>query len=211
MYSTRKYPRTLHLPQSLSATSDDKIHSSIEQFSGMDVVVTEKMDGENTTIHCGGTHARSIDGRYHPSRSWMKKFAATISPQLDQLERICGEYLFARHSIEYNELPTYFLGFAWFIDGQLQSWGDTVQRFDQLGVASVPVLYHGPYYAGLIEDTAKKMNFGRQEGFVLRASKAIDECDFSKMVGKYVRKGHVQTDRHWMQSELVQNSLRKDE
>ena len=46
-----------------------------------DLVITEKMDGENTTIHNGGTFARSPDSRYHPSRDWLKAFAASISPQ----------------------------------------------------------------------------------------------------------------------------------
>ncbi|WP_162137080.1 hypothetical protein [Rhizobium sp. CF142] len=33
-----------------------------------DLLVTENMDGENTTIHRGGSHTRSPDNRYHPSR-----------------------------------------------------------------------------------------------------------------------------------------------
>lgn len=69
MYIARKYPRTLHLPQSLSVTSDDKVHKSLDQFDVKEVVITEKLDGENTTIYCEGTHARSIDGRYHSSRA----------------------------------------------------------------------------------------------------------------------------------------------
>lgn len=42
MYVPRKYPRTLHLPQSLSVTSDDKMHKSTEQFVGEQIVITEK-------------------------------------------------------------------------------------------------------------------------------------------------------------------------
>lgn len=109
----KKYGRTFHLPQSPSATSDDKIMSSVDKLASADeVVFTEKVDGENTTIHSQGCHPRSIDARYHASRDWMKAFAAGIAPQLAEDERIVGEYLFARHSIEYSELPTYFLGFA---------------------------------------------------------------------------------------------------
>ncbi|WP_306418418.1 RNA ligase family protein [Ruegeria sp. Alg231-54] len=48
----KKYGRTFHLPQSPGATSDDKIMSSVDELSSADeVVFTEKMDGENTTIH----------------------------------------------------------------------------------------------------------------------------------------------------------------
>ena len=208
-YTPRKYGRTLHLPQSLAVTNDDKVHTSISQFEGHEVVISEKLDGENTTIFCEGTHARSIDGRFHPSRSWMKQFAAGISPFLDVSERIVGEYLFARHSIAYDNLETYFYGFAWFIEDELQAWNDTQERFSELGIISVPVLYHGPYFDGLIEKTANELNLETQEGFVLRSASSIVHDDFSKYVGKFVRQGHVQTDKHWMHSEIVPNLLKE--
>jgi hypothetical protein len=209
-YIARKYPRTLHLPQSLSVTSDDKIHKSLNQFKGLEVIITEKMDGENTTIFNGGTHARSIDGRYHSSRAWMKQFSSTISPFLDACERICGEYLYARHSIAYDDLETYFYGFGWFIDGDLQSWDDMVQRFEEFNIKHVPVLYSGLFYDGLIEETISKLDLNKQEGFVLRNASLITENEFSTMVGKFVRKNHVQTEKHWMHSEIVKNNIIKN-
>ncbi|RAP39594.1 hypothetical protein BYZ73_19735 [Rhodovulum viride] len=54
----KKSGRTVHLPFSPGATSDDKIMSSLEGLMAEDLVVTEKMDGENTTLHAGGSHAR---------------------------------------------------------------------------------------------------------------------------------------------------------
>ena len=41
-----KYPRTYHAPWSLGCTSDDKKHTSMEQFKNKRVIVTEKLDGE---------------------------------------------------------------------------------------------------------------------------------------------------------------------
>ena len=202
-----KYPRTLHLPQSQSVTSDDKMHRTLRQFEGIDVVITEKMDGENTTINSEGTHARSPDGRFHPSRAWMKQFASSISYKLSPHERICGEYLFARHSIPYENLQSYFYGFAWIVDDHIQSWKDTVNRFDDLGIISVPVLYEGAYFEKLIGDTIEKMDVSRQEGFVIRAASSFSLSDFSSYVGKFVRSNHVQTDTHWMYSEIIQNKL----
>lgn len=49
----KKYGRTFHRPISPGATSDDKIMSSLDGLMVEDLVVTEKMDGENTTIHAG--------------------------------------------------------------------------------------------------------------------------------------------------------------
>ena len=45
-----KYPRTMHLPFSEGVTSDDKMIKSLDAFQNCRVIVTEKMDGENTTI-----------------------------------------------------------------------------------------------------------------------------------------------------------------
>ncbi|WP_353331650.1 RNA ligase family protein [Phaeobacter sp. NW0010-22] len=80
-------------------------------LAAAEVVITEKVGGENTTIFSEGCHPRSPDARYHPSRDWVKAFAAGISPMLAANERIVGEYLFARHSIGYDNLPSYFFRF----------------------------------------------------------------------------------------------------
>jgi hypothetical protein len=56
-----KYPRTPHLPWSPGATSDDIYQGNTSYFENKVVVVTEKMDGENTSIYRDFVHARSID------------------------------------------------------------------------------------------------------------------------------------------------------
>lgn len=203
----RKYGRTFHLPISPGATSDDKIMASLDGLMVEDLVVTEKMDGENTTIHAGGCHARSPDSRYHPSRDWLKAFAAGISPFLAGNERIVGENLYARHSIAYDALPSYFLGFAWIVGDEVQSWDLTQARFEELGIMPVPTLYRGPYRAGLFDDLAQALDPGRQEGFVARIAGSFPEGDMPARVGKYVREGHVQSEIHWMKAELIPNRL----
>ena len=57
----RKYPRTPHLPWSPGLSSDDTRLGQARQFAGREVVVTEKLDGENTTLDRRGLHARSLD------------------------------------------------------------------------------------------------------------------------------------------------------
>lgn len=39
-------------------------------------------------------------------------WAANISGQIKDGMRICGENMFAVHSIKYDKLPSYFLGFS---------------------------------------------------------------------------------------------------
>ena len=55
-----KYPRTYHLPWS-SPSSDDRVASSLNHFVGQEVVVTEKLDGENTSLYNDYVHARSLE------------------------------------------------------------------------------------------------------------------------------------------------------
>lgn len=205
----KKYGRTYHLPISPGATSDDKVMLGLDGLMTDDLVVTEKMDGENTTIHRGGSHARSPDSRYHPSRDWLKGFAARISPQLAEDERIVGENVYARHSVGYDELPSYFLGFGWIVGDEIQSWDATLSRFGELGIAAVPTLFRGPYRPGLFEGFAGSLDRTKQEGFVARIATAFPEADMPLLMGKYVRAGHVQEETHWMKAELVPNRLAK--
>jgi hypothetical protein len=206
----RKYGRTFHLPISLGATSDDKIMTSIEGLKVKDLLISEKMDGENTTIHSEGTHARSPDSRYHPSRDWIKAFAAGISPQLESHERIVGENLFAQHSLAYDALPSFFMGFSWIVGNEIQSWDATLLRFEELGIAPVTVLYRGSYTNGVFESIADQLDLARQEGFVARDAVGFSESEMPARIGKYVRANHVQSEAHWMNSELVPNRLAKD-
>jgi hypothetical protein len=67
-----KYPRTWHLPDSPNRGADgDHAHADYSTFDGREVVVTEKLDGENTTIYADGhSHARSVSScRRTPSCS----------------------------------------------------------------------------------------------------------------------------------------------
>lgn len=205
----RKYGRTYHLPISPGATNDDKVMAAVDGLMVDDLVVTEKMDGENTTIHSAGTYARSPDSRYHPSRDWLKAFAAGVSPQLAEGERIVGENVYARHAIAYGTLPSYFLGFAWIVGDEVQTWDGTAARFAELGIVPVRTLYRGPFRSDLFETIADSLDHSTQEGFVARVAGAFTEAEMPMRMGKYVRAGHVQSEKHWMNAPLIPNRLLK--
>ena len=207
----KKYGRTFHLPTSPGVGSDDKIIQELTQLQSADeVVFTEKMDGENTTIFAGGCHARSPDSGYHASRDWMKAYAAGISPKLSGDERIVGEYLFAKHSIAYDDLPSYFLGFSWIVDNEVQSLDETLGRFKELGVKSVPVLQRGQFDDVAIKSVLDPLDLETQEGFVVRSASPFFESDMATHIAKYVREGHVQSDTHWTKAEIVKNGVHRD-
>jgi len=73
-----KYPSTLHLPCSKQVNVDDTTAlQGYQNFVGQEVVITEKMDGENATLVREYYHARSLDSRHHPFRNWIKSFWAS--------------------------------------------------------------------------------------------------------------------------------------
>ena len=87
-----KYPRTFHLPYGLTLSDDDKRLASDSIFSEMKVAVSEKMDGENTTVYSDGyIHARSLDGCKHPWQTWLKSYVQSWCYKIPTGWRVCGE------------------------------------------------------------------------------------------------------------------------
>ena len=204
-----KYPRTCHFPFSEGATDDDKILTSTDHFKGQIVVVTEKMDGENTTIYSDHCHARSIDSKHKPYHSWLLSYISSFQHQIPDNWRICGEYLYAKHSIGYDNLPSYLMVFSiWDETNTCLSWDDTVELCADLGLEHVPVIYKGEYDEELIKKLAKQTVEKGGEGIVVRLERGFNYNDFSKSIAKFVRKNHVQTDSTWG-SVIEKNNLKK--
>ena len=196
-----KYPRTAHLPFSRGIQTDDHTIRSMDAFRGQEIVVTVKMDGENTSLYRDACHARSMDSKDHPSRHWVKKWHGEIRDRIPENWRICGENVYARHSVQYSGLPSYFLGFSvWDDTNTCLSWDDTLYCFKEIGIHPVPVLFRGKYDLELLQILARKFNTEKNEGFVVRVSGQIAYNDFLTKVAKFVRENHVQTDLHWTKS-----------
>lgn len=213
-----KYPRTPHLPWSPGATSDDRILKDTGQFKGKQVVVTEKMDGENCTIGQNYSHARSVDSGPHPSRTWVRGLQSQLGHELPDGWRLCGENLYAKHTLGYDQLPSYFLCFSiWDNRNVCLSWAETVEYCKMLGVHTVPVLYKGPWDEDKIISIFEKYSSpygGEAEGYVVRNAAEFPYSAFSKNIGKYVRKAfkeqleeNVGESGHWMQQEVKPNKI----
>lgn len=204
-----KYPRTYHLPWS-PGIADDRVLQTTSHFEGEKVVVTVKMDGENTTFYDDYLHARSIDGRTHPSRSWVKNLHSEIGWQIPKDWRICGENLYAEHSIAYRELDSYFLVFSVWDEGNTcLSWNQTLEWIDLLSLTPVPVLYEGTWDEAAIRDLyAEKFGNDECEGYVVRLAESFHYSQFRRCVGKYVRSCHVTSSQHWFHRQIFSNKLR---
>ena len=199
-----KYPRTYHVPWSPNLKNDDRMHPDMSIFDGKNVVVTIKMDGENTTWYNDGYHARSIDSQNsnHPSRDYVKGIWARHKYLIPNNRRICGENIYALHSIEYVDLESYFQVFSIWEDNLCLSWKQTKEICNEMGLITVPVLYSGIYDKEYIEIAFGDYNFN--EGYVIRIEDEFihdfnKEYFFSPM-SKYVRENHVQTEEHWLKN-----------
>jgi hypothetical protein len=203
-----KYPRTHHLPWSLGINDDDRVIDSLSAFIGKRVIVSVKMDGENTTMYSDYIHARSIDGRSHPSRDWVKQFWSGISADIPEGWRVCGENLYAKHSIHYATLPTYFMGFSiWDEHNYCLGWNETLEWFALMGITPVPVLYDGIFDEKAIRALWSERDRDTTEGYVIRLAESFGYGEFRHKAAKFVRSGHVQTAKHWMYGQKVERNL----
>lgn len=209
-----KYPRTWHLPWSPGATDDDRILKDLDHFAGRDVVVTRKMDGENFTGYADSScHARSVDGRHHPSRDWAKTFWAQRAHDLPAGWRLCAENLYAVHSLRYEDLPGFVLGFSiWDEHNTCLGWDETTEWMALLDIPTVPVLWRGVFNARAIRELHQPERDDRiHEGYVVRLAGSFAFGAFSISIAKYVRANHVTTDRHWMRGRRIEvNGLSKE-
>jgi len=209
-----KYSRTYHLPWSPGLHDDDRMMPNTDGFIGKHVVVTEKMDGENTTMYRDHIHARSVDSGNHPSRGWVKNFWSQIRHDIPEGWRVCGENMYAKHSIFYDNLPSYFLGFSiWNERNECLSWEDTLEWFDLLGIIPVPIISHGTYDERLIRKVTENYigDCTHHEGYVIRIADSFPVSQFRNVVGKYVRKDHIRTVTHWMRGKpITPNQLKNN-
>jgi hypothetical protein len=122
-----------------------------------------------------------------------------------------GEWLYARHTIRYDELPHYFLEFD-LLDREAGEFLSTERRrqvLDGVPVVSVPVLGCGliDRFEGFL-GPSQCASTERMEGLYIKAEEE------GKVLGryKYVRNSFLQAvedeGMHWMDRPIEPNSLR---
>lgn len=216
MSLSEKYGRTYHFPFSPGTTSDDRINydywSDIQLIDS--IVVTEKLDGENTCLNQFGVFARSHAApTHHPWAAYLKQRWELIKNDLGDLE-IFGENLYAIHSIEYQNLEQHFFVFAVRDHEKWLSWEEVKFYAKLLDFQIVPEIarWNAPFTknefeSAILEIIQKESAFVSvdvltekncsMEGVVCRNTNGYTTGDFRHNVFKYVRKGHVKTNEHW--------------
>lgn len=219
-----KYNRTMHLPWSLGGTSDDKIAPSVDTLLNRLIVITEKIDGSNTSLEHDGCYARThASVPTHASFDGLKVLHATVKYQIPEGLQLFGEWCYAKHSIGYDQLPGYFLLFnirdnledrnngdqMWFGWDDVEAWAQRIE------VPTVPVLFKGTFTSeNELKNLTKSLMLepsccgGEREGVVVRVASAFADEEFADCVMKCVRANHVQTTEHWKDQKITKNKLK---
>ena len=224
-----KYPKTWHFPWSESISSDDHWLTDCAHFDGKKVIVSEKMDGECTTVYNDYIHARSVDSQSHPCRTRIRRTWGAIRHEIPDGFRICGENMEAAHSLWYLNLEAHFYVFGIYDREVCLSWKETLEWLELLGLRHPPVFYEGIWDEQAIKNawTGKSVYTtvvtpedhimpadpwacppSTGEGYVVRVADEFSLADFALSLGKFVRKGHVTTPDYWMDLPVLPNLLR---
>lgn len=207
---TTKYPRTYHFPFSPGLQNDDRRVEEgwFEHIKGKPLVLTEKLDGQNCYLSKYGVYARSHAApTEHPwDINLIQKGGMydQIKNLLGEEEGIYGENLYAIHSIEYENLPSYFFMFAARDNEKFYSHEEFLEMSELLNIPTVPILEIKTFETEkeleerILYWMSKGSAFGSTiEGIVVKNIESFPIEEFNKNVIKYVRKGHVQTDQFW--------------
>jgi hypothetical protein len=159
MIAIRKYPRTRHLQGSrLQPGDEDLAQVPFGEIRGRWIVVEEKLDGANAGLRFDERGQLYLQSRGHfltggvrekhfdLFKQWAGAHSWCLHERLGDRYALCGEWLYAKHTVFYDALPHYLLEFD-VLDLQSGEFLSTPRRRELLvgtPLASVPVLYEGP-------------------------------------------------------------------
>jgi hypothetical protein len=217
-----KFPSTPHLAL-LGAVEvrDDKAMSDSEQndFLRHELVVEEKVDGANLGISFdaeGDILAQNRGSYLHlPSTGQWKRLAEWLKPRTDALFEqltdryiLFGEWCYAQHSVRYDRLQDWFLGFDMFDKDKGKSFSCSRRNevFRSLGICQVPTIGIGRFSLSELKRLLSQSRFGNTpaEGLYLR----FDKGDWLEQRAKLVRPEFLQSvQEHWSRKAIRTNQV----
>ena len=213
-----KYPRTHHVPFSPNSVNPNHKLAATTHLLNKELVFTEKMDGSNTSLEQTGVYARTHSTTAtHEQHDPVKALHASIKLLIPAHIQLFGETLYAKHSIYYDNLPSYFMlfGVRNVRDEYWEAWKAVEEWAKKIGVPTVPVMLHGNFSSETslrktIESLAKPPSAcgNTKEGVVFRVESGFTDAEFKDSIAKWVRKDHVQSSNHWTNDKVVKNLLK---
>ncbi len=201
MEAIRKYPRTRHIEGSRLQPGDHDLEAvRFKTLVGRYLVVEEKLDGANAGLGFDGEGNLRLQSRGHYLtgggrekhfalfKQWASCHRRRLRELLGDRYLVYGEWLYAKHTIFYDQLPHYFLEFDVF-DREREIFLSTDRRaamFADSPILSVPVLWRGEASSlarlrGLIGHSLYKSPTWRRS---LRDAIAERGLDFEKLRGE---------------------------
>jgi len=174
------YPRTQHIEGSNDQIGDDLEKVPFEQLKGKHLVVEEKVDGQQSAISFSSDGELLLQSRGHYLTggygerhfSLLKQMASAHRSILESIlyDRyvMYGEWLYAKHTIFYNKLESYFMEFDVF-DKDREVFLSTIERTNLLvelndaGLSFPPVRV---LYQGKVDSYDRLIHFVGDSGFV---------------------------------------------
>lgn len=222
-----KYPRTRHLFNVGGASRDDLVISPTDATAFLatskTLTIEEKIDGANIGFRLvnGQVVAQNrahdeITASTHPQfealKGWIYRHNDALKCILSNDVILFGEWMAARHSIEYDKLADLFIAFDIY---ELKT-GKFVSRnrFHSLlenssGISTVPAIEKPENLClsvlkALMEQTSAFSSHSRREGLVLR----IDDDGFLVDKAKIVREDFIAGNKHWSRNNITPNRIR---
>jgi hypothetical protein len=217
-----KFPHTPHLLWlGKSPCREDKVllPEEARTFVEGEVVVEEKVDGTNVGFSLdergtlrvqsrGNYLTRGGHPQFQPLWPWVETRRSALTALLQRGLILFGEWCFAQHSVSYNRLPDWFLGFDVYEPSVSRFWSS--DRRDRLlhdfDLASVPRLAQGRFsIEHLVAFIAtSRLTEGVMEGVYVRRNHG----DWLEQRAKIVRPEFAEgIDRHWADESLHKNAL----
>ncbi len=217
-----RFPHTPHLLW-LGGTPPrvDKVLSpeEVAEFLGSEVVVEEKVDGANVGFSLdvagdvqvqnrGGYIGRSAHPQFQPLWPWLDTRRQRLADFLKPNLILFGEWCFAVHTVRYECLPDWFLGFDVYDCGAGRFWSAPRRdRFlKELDVFAVPSVAHGRFTVAQLTALLGASSVGGDlvEGLYIRR----DAGEWLAARAKLVRPDFAQQiTEHWKSRPLERNAL----
>ncbi|MDR3568595.1 MAG: RNA ligase family protein [Syntrophobacteraceae bacterium] len=220
-----KFPSTPHLALLGNVqVRGDKVLSEFDrnEFLRHELVVEEKVDGANLGLSFdanGNIRAQNRGAYLHlPSTGQWKKLADWLARRTDELFQqltdryiLFGEWCYAEHSVVYDRLPDWFLGFDVY-DKNVARFFSCTRRdeiFRVLGISQAPRLHSGRFTLSRLNKLLAQSQLSDKlaEGLYLR----FDQGDWLVKRAKLVRPAFIQAvERHWTHSAIKANRLKME-
>lgn len=210
-----RFPHTPHLDWlGEGMPRDDKVlcEKEIQALLAEPIRVEEKLDGANLGLSLranGELRAQNrgqyllepFAGQFSRLNSWLGQHQYALCDILQGDWILFGEWCAARHSLDYDSLPDWFVVFDVYDRAAQKFW--SCQRRDalaaQLGLAVVPTLYQGPatidQLKTLLNSAESRYRSGTPEGIVIRQDSRLwcegraklVRADFAQAIGEHWR------------------------